>query len=192
MKSDTSLPKLRGSNAHSSCSRGEGQTPSLERRGIGTRSLGASYAHPDAADRTNPTPGHPRAGGSARSHHHAPQRTHNHALVIEGHGGLQHRWRTTLELRSRKYERSPLTSAASVHTVRHALRRILGSCGAEREAHRQHRWMDGRVLTDARGVPCSHHQPTKYSFPATAPLIRGAPATGQLSAVERARLRRLW
>ena len=45
--------------------------------------------------------------------------------------------------RSCEHERSLLLSATSEHIVGGALRNVLGSCGAARDAHRWCGWMDG-------------------------------------------------
>ena len=192
MKRNTISLEFRRSIAHCSSSHGEGQTPSLDWRGVGTRSLGAAHADPGTPNRTQSTVCDARTGQSAGSQHPDHWRAHRHALAIEGHTGLQRRCGTRLELRSRKHERSALTSAASVHTVRRALRRILGSCGAAREAHRQYGWMDARLTTGARRAPAGISSMAQSSCAATVPPIGDEPATGRLSAVDWAGVRRVW
>ena len=78
-----------------------------------------------------------------------------------------------------------------MHTVRCALRRIIGSCGAAREAQRQHMWMDGRLMAGACGVPSPTIIMTRSSRTAASSLICDAPMTGRLSAVDRAGVRRV-
>ena len=191
MKSNISLSQQQYFNVHCSCSRGEGQKASLDWRGTGTQSLGASHAHLGTLNRTQPTAYRTWTGGSAGSHHHDPQRPHSHAVAVQGHTGCNAAIGTRLKLRSLEHERSSRTSAASAHTVRCALRRILGSCGAAHDMHRLGRWMDGRLMAGARGVPSATISMARSSRPAASSLTCDAPMTGRLSAIDRAGLRRV-
>jgi hypothetical protein len=53
-----------------------------------------------------------------------------------------------------------MAPAPSAQTPHSALCPMVGSCGAAREVHRQHGWMDGMLITGLRCSPrtCSHHQ----------------------------------
>ena len=85
MKRNTISLEFRRSIAHCRSSHGEGQTPSLDWRRVGTRSLGAAHADPGTPNRTQSTACDTRTGQSTGSQHPDHQRAHRHALAIEGH-----------------------------------------------------------------------------------------------------------
>ena len=76
-------------------------------------------------------------------------------ICDRGTYGLQRGRGTGLEQRSCEHERSPISFATSAHTAHRVLRPVLSSCDAARDVHGSCGWMDGRLITGARGVPAA-------------------------------------